>query len=120
MTSFPQVQRNEVRTIACSTWNDFIVQVRGERPMSTGPTSGVVADLVIFRGHWDPSWKLSSRLERNFVMYGRREDGQVQVFWAPQTRSLEWYDRYCAAILLRFRNLSTTLSGYSPTLSNDE
>jgi len=88
--------------------------------MSTGPDSAVVADLVIFRGHWDPSWKLSSRLERNFVMYGRSQDGQVKVLWSPKERSLEWYDQYCAAILLRFRDLSTTLSGYSPTLSNEE
>lgn len=45
---------NIVQTIACSSWEDFMVQVRSQR-----------ADgLRIFRGHRSADWLLESKLER--------------------------------------------------------
>jgi hypothetical protein len=81
MTNFPQGEPNKVRIYSCKSWTDFIDKVGKDWPLPS--RKGVVtADLVLFRGHVDPEWKLWSRLERNLVMYGKDQDGTIHMFAA--------------------------------------
>ena len=112
---------NQVRVYPCETWEDFVTTVRKDLPLKQGESSFATADMVLYRGHSDPTWKLSSLLERNLILDARVEDG-TQVIYPPRTggRASEPYDVVCSRILEKFRRFSHGMPGTYPNMPEDE
>ena len=119
MKELPKVERNELRKIECESWDDFKARMRKDWPFPT-EEGWLTADLVLYRGQRDPDWRLWSRLERSLVMYGKAADGTLTMFAARETHGLEWYDRYCAQILEKFKQHAQGLLRDPTQLSDDE
>ena len=91
---------NEVRHFLCASWDDFVQQVR--KPRAIQSRGGYhVGRGAIFREHFQPDWKLSSRLERAVSLKGHvtpEVSGGMR-----QLSGQEWYNGVCATILSKFR-----------------
>lgn len=110
---------NRVRVYKCKTWDKFTNHLRVTRFVSAhganrndNPRPGI----SIYRGHPDPTYRLSSTIERNIVW--NREDGKED-----NTRrflSAGSYNEICDVILDRFRENSRGLVGFEDKLPDDE
>lgn len=111
---------NQVRIYECASWSDFTQQVREVRGLPAGTATTKYADRVIFRGHSDPGWKLSSRLQRKFVHFTRGSDGVPTEHNALAQRGLEPYDKVCNKLIAQFKRLAQGRPGFSRTADDDE
>lgn len=92
------IKSNEVRIYPCGTWDEFISEVRKIR----------FAGGRLFRGHRDPSWKLSSVWERSLDrMRGGDQSRDVRKIFAEGA-----YEIIRDGYLGRFRDLSVGLPGF--------
>jgi len=72
----------------------------------------------MFRGHFQPDWKLSSRLERAVSLKGHvtpEVSGGMR-----QLSGQEWYDGVCATILSRFRLHAIGIPNFDTTRPDNE
>ena len=113
---------NQVRIYRCESWSDFTREVRKNRPwpqIGQG-NSSVLADVTIFRGHSDPSWRLMSRLERK-LEYGLKDPATQAVIEKSirMDKGLDWYDSVCNRIIERFRRYAAGRIGFDSTAHED-
>lgn len=99
-----ECEENEVRTHACDGWEKFINEVKKERviPLEGGGFRG--SSNVLFRGHSDPTWKLSSTLERNLVIRGAHRQNSDEVLHLRMMNGVN-----CELIYRRFSENATDL-----------
>jgi hypothetical protein len=107
------IKKNKVRFIHCKNWDDFTKKIKKVVPVAIEPDKPKeISDKIIFRGHALKEWKLSSRLERSFILPKNRSDkkGDSQKE-SIKKFSKDWYDQVQKAILNKFKFLSAGLAG---------
>lgn len=104
-----ECEENEVRTYTCDGWEEFISEVKKERiiPLEGGGFRG--SSNVLFRGHSDPAWKLSSTLERDLVIHEARQESSDKVRHLRMINGVNWYEEQCELIYKRFSENATGL-----------
>jgi hypothetical protein len=113
---------NEVRIYRCDKWDNFIHEVQITRYIPTEPDGKHFGYGTIFRGHSNPSWKLSSKLERNLVI-GEVTDAEgkpIEHFNLRRANGREWYNDLCARLLENFRRNAKGLPGVNINISDNE
>jgi hypothetical protein len=113
-------ERNVVREYTCQSWTEFTREVRRNRSWPAKENGGIYADKTIFRGHSDPTWRLSSRLERKLEYGLKSNDGAVTYHNLRQVRGLDWYDGICRRILAKFKEHAQGRPGFDPEADEDE
>lgn len=113
-------EENQVRQIPCSTWDDFIQEVRKTPSIEQNEGSNLIGKWAIYRGHSSPEWKLSSRLERAIVFNGRHNNGEVVEGGLREINGQEWYVRLCTEILKKFRQNASGIPNVDITRGDDE
>lgn len=100
-----QIEINKVRVYTCKTWSSYIEEVRKPRFNPASKTGTEFGTGAIFCGHSNVEYRLSSTMERDISI-----DNVVDAQGQPDRRAnlrkfngVDWYRRYCAEILLRFR-----------------
>lgn len=111
---------NQVRLITCNTWEDFIQEVRKTRYWKTEQEHLHFGRGAIFRGHANPKWKLSSRLERALLENVGDENDVSGGMNFRALNGIEWYKGKCAEILERFRQQAKGLPGVDISQDDDE
>lgn len=98
-----QWRENEVRRVKCTRWDDFMQEVR-KSPAIQEEGGDNFGRGAIFRGHFSPEWKLSSRLERALSLDDHSTGKPVPIDGGlRQLNTTEWYESLCAGFLERFR-----------------
>ncbi len=122
---------NEVRIFECSNWDEFRDLVRIQRVIFDPPRSAAGTKLTLFRGQRDPSWPLSSKLERN-LKWSRQElraaGSTDEVSKAPHraigrfhTDDQKGYEAACDNILSSFKQKARGLTDTNiERMSEDE
>lgn len=116
---------NDVRVYHCETWDQFTFEVRKTRYVpkeNPEDTESHFGTGVIFRGHSNTSWLLSSKMERNVLCpYEVLRDG-VPVD-KPNLKSInphKWYESKCDYLIQRFREYSAGIPAIPDGLSDLE
>lgn len=101
-------EENEVRTYLCDGWEEYIIEVKKERVM---PLEGGFrgSSTVLFRGHSDSTWKLSSTLERDLLIPGAHRENSDELLNLRQMNGVKWYEEQCDMIYSRFSENATGL-----------
>ena len=89
-------------------------------PVPGNEEQKAIATLTIFRGHYDPSFRLMSRLERK--LEHTLEDPvtkKVERVSTRKQRGLAWYDSVCRDILDSFRRYAAGRQGYDAEAEDD-
>lgn len=114
-----------VRVYPCDTWDDFSAAIRRTRLMPKNDPddkTNTFGSGVIFRGHSDPSWRLSSTVDRRLLIDGEvLRDGIPME--NPSLKSMngrEWYESECTNLIERFRRFSAGMPGIPDGLSDLE
>ncbi|MCA9456333.1 MAG: FRG domain-containing protein [Nitrospiraceae bacterium] len=113
-------EENQVRQIPCSTWDDFIQEVRKTPSIEQNEGSNLIGRWAIYRGHSSPEWKLSSRLERSIVFNGRHNNGEVVEGGLREINGQGWYVSLCTEILKKFRQNASGIPNVDITREDDE
>ena len=111
---------NRVRRVRCASWDEFVGSVRKTPAIDHDDGSHELGGGVIFRGHANPQWKLSSRLERALHVNATSEDGSPILGGLRQLNSAEWYEGICSDLLERFKDNARGISGFPGNKSDDE
>jgi len=114
----PAAANNEVRRIACASWDQFISEVRLSRPLGTDEGE-VIASHVLSRGHCCTEWKLQSILDRNLTVWGKSETGET-ILATHLRLDQSKFGRYCERILQQFRRSTHGMPGTYPGMPDDE
>lgn len=96
---------NKVRIIRCDDWATFTKEVKRTRVISPTPTSGRMANTILFRGHARTDWLLSSTLERSLQIEGTPHH-------LRGINGTAWYKEQCDLTLQKFTANATGLPGF--------
>jgi len=99
------VADNSVRVIKCPNWDTFTAEVRKSRVLKNADDSVRTPSAVLFRGHSDPSWSLSSTLERSLAFgeaFTVHDGGGKKVEHLRQLNGVDWYNDESKKVLKRF------------------
>jgi len=115
-----QIRKNKIRFVRCNDWEDFTKEIKKVVPVNIkADEPHEMPNKVIFRGHALKKWKLSSRLERAFLLSipTIMPDGKIL---KQKMKKDIWYDRVQKEILARFKFLSSGISEINLDDKNDD
>jgi len=118
-------KKNQVRVYTCDTWEHFVSQVTKVRRMPPDDPNDKMYHFgsgVIFRGHSDTEWQLSSTIERNMfdkVVEAVDKNGKKIPFYSRRTSMLAGeYNDWCNVLITKFRENTKGMPGIDSS-SND-
>jgi hypothetical protein len=85
-------ESNQVRRVQCASWDDFVQAVRRVPAIDNENGAKHFGYEAIFRGHYRPDWRLSSRLERAISTEEFIDSGEV-TGGLRQLQGTGWYDQ---------------------------
>jgi|SRR5215831_3621772 len=109
---------NNIRIYNCTDWDAFLREARITRYTTDGSGSHHIPRIVMFRGHAELGWHLSSTLERALSLPPQNVTIDGRVFDKPHLRMIagdNWYSNECQHILERFTKNASGL----PTFKED-
>lgn len=102
------MSNNNVQITKCEKWEDFFTHVRYNE-------NGQIVGEKLYRGHAEPTWKLSSKFERE-ISWAKRDDPSRSVLDIFGPNGWIGYETYRDRYLYRFRESSVGM----PNLRTEE
>jgi hypothetical protein len=103
-----------------NSWNKFIEIVRDGLARRLDSGGVTVPEQVLYRGHAQTDWKLSTPLDRRLVHHVRGEGGKIEYESLRKHNGLEWYDNICLQVLNQFKQAYRGIAGANANMTDDE
>lgn len=115
-------QDNMVKEYECDSWDDFTRAVRPLRVVKHPDQAGVnIAPHIIYRGHEDPNYRLSSTLERDILPIKQAsKQGEPLEDLIDRNYGAQSFEKHCSGLLERFRAYAAGLDGVDANLDDEE